>query len=156
MPNLKTSKIIQNIQTKSYPKVDHISLTVKDFQKSKVFYTDLFVNYLGGKVEIEDDNLLGIMFQNGFLFEISAEKPEFKDSQFNRYQVGLHHFALQLENKKIIDEIYQKLLELEVEILDSPAFYPEYADGYYAVFWQDLNSFKMEFMCYESTKLNNN
>ncbi len=143
--------ISKNIQTQIYPKVDHITLTVKDFQKSKAFYTDLFVNYLGGKIEINDENLFGILFQNGFLFEISGEKPEFKDLQFNRYQVGLHHFALQLENKKMIDEIYQKLLELKVEILDAPAFYPDYGESYYALYWQDLNGFKMEFVCYENS-----
>jgi catechol 2,3-dioxygenase-like lactoylglutathione lyase family enzyme len=137
--------------SKIYPKVDHITLTVKDFQKSKDFYTQLFVDYLGGEVVLDFEDVFGIRFENGFMFEISTEKAEFKNSQFNRYQVGLHHFALELENKESIDDIYQKLLELKVKILDEPAFYPEYDDGYYAVFWEDLNSFKMEFMCYENS-----
>ncbi len=51
-----------------------------------------------------------------------------------------------------IDNVYQKLQELEVQILDSPTFYTEYSQGYYTVFWQDLNGFKMEFMCYEKVK----
>jgi catechol 2,3-dioxygenase-like lactoylglutathione lyase family enzyme len=134
-----------------YPKVDHITLTVKNFQKSKLFYTDLFVNYLGGKIEIDDSDLFGIIFLNGFLFEIREESVEFKDSKFNCYQVGLHHFALELESKEAIDKVCEKLLELNVEILDKPTFYPEYTQGYYAVYWKDLNGFKMEFMCIDKT-----
>jgi hypothetical protein len=83
------------------------------------------------------------------LFEISPENPEFVSSKFNRYQVGLHHFALELENKIAIENIYQKLLDLKVKILDAPAFYPEYEEGYYAVYWEDLNGFKMEFVVYQ-------
>jgi catechol 2,3-dioxygenase-like lactoylglutathione lyase family enzyme len=134
---------------KVFPRVDHITLTVKDFEKSRSVYTELFVNHFGGEVVLDFEDVFGIRFNGNFMFEISAQHPEFKDSKFNRYQVGLHHFALELENKEAVDKVYQKLLELKVEILDIPQFYPEYDDGYYAVFWQDLNGFKMEFMCYE-------
>jgi glyoxylase I family protein len=141
--------IFNKSANKNFPKVDHLTLTVKDFAKSKSFYTELFVHYLGSRVEIDDSDLFGIMFENGFLFELREEYPEFTNSKFNRYQVGLHHFALEFENKKTIDNIYQKLLALKAKILDAPAFYQEYTEGYYAVYWQDLNGFKMEFMCYE-------
>ena len=135
--------------SKIYPRVDHITLTVKDFQKSKEFYTKLFVDCLCGEIVLDFEDVFGIRFEGGFMLEISVENPKFENSQFNRYQVGLHHFALELENKEAIDDIYQKLLDLKVRILDKSVFYPEYDDGYYAVFWQDLNGFKMEFMCYE-------
>jgi catechol 2,3-dioxygenase-like lactoylglutathione lyase family enzyme len=138
-----------NSQPKIFPKIDHITLNVKNFEKSKQFYKSLFVDYLGGFVLLDNEYVFGIRFSNNFLFEISPENPEFQDSKFNRYQVGLHHFALELENQEAVDSIYQKLLELEVKILDKPAFYPEYEDGYYALYWEDSNGFKMEFMCYQ-------
>lgn len=131
-----------------FPAIDHFTLTVKDFQKSKEFYTKLFVDYLGGSILLDDDNVFGIKFDSDFLFEISPEKPEFKDSKFNRYQVGLHHFAVELGTKQEIDNIYQKLLDLGCAILDKPRFYPEYEEGYYAVFYEDLNGFKIEFVAY--------
>lgn len=134
------------------PKVDHITLTVKDFQKSKEFYTKLFVNYLGANILLDEEKMFGVQFDSGFLFEITPENLEFKASKFNRYQVGLHHFALDLGSKQKIDEVYQKLLDLKVKILDTPTFYPEYAEGYYAVFWEDPNGFKMEFVCYDKTQ----
>ncbi|MEI6728368.1 MAG: VOC family protein [bacterium] len=137
------------VSNKISPRVDHITLTVKDFQKSKVLYNELFTNYLGGQIVLNEVDVFGVRFASNFMLEIVPENPEFKDSKFDRQQVGLHHFALELENKEAVDKVYQKLLELKVEILDEPQFYPEYDDGYYAVFWQDLNGFKMEFMCYD-------
>jgi|694.fasta_scaffold40423_5 catechol 2,3-dioxygenase-like lactoylglutathione lyase family enzyme len=139
----------QKPQTKILPRIDHITLNVKDFEKSKQFYKSLFVDYLGGFVHLDNQYVFGIRFENNFLFEISPENPDFAGSKFNRYQVGLHHFALELENKEAVDNIYEKLLELKTKILDKPTFYPEYEEGYYAVFCEDLNGFKVEFMCYE-------
>lgn len=143
---MQTTKTITSIS----PKVDHITLTVKDFEKSKEFYTKLFGDYFGAEIVLDFEDVFGLRFIGGFMFEISLEHEEFKDSKFNRYQVGLHHFALELANKGAVDKAYEKLLELDVEILDKPQFYPDYEDGYYAVFWQDLNGFKMEFMCYDT------
>jgi catechol 2,3-dioxygenase-like lactoylglutathione lyase family enzyme len=140
------------MSTPVLPRVDHITLTVKDFDQSKKFYTQLFVDFLGAKVLLDEDRVFGVQFESGFLFEICPENEEFETSKFNRYQVGLHHFALELESKEKIDEVYQKLLDLKVKILDAPTFYPEYVEGYYAVYWQDLNGFKMEFMCYDKAQ----
>lgn len=141
--------MLAHSQSKIYPKVDHITLTVKDFEKSKQFYTRLFVNYFGGEIVLDDFYVFGVRFSSNFMFAIFPESEEFKDSKFSKNQVGLHHFAMQLGNKLAVDSVYKKLLEMEVTILDNPQFYPDYDDGYYAVFWEDMNGFKMEFMCYE-------
>jgi catechol 2,3-dioxygenase-like lactoylglutathione lyase family enzyme len=137
---------------KVFPRVDHITLTVKDFEQSKVLYKYLFAKYLGGQIVLNEVDVFGVRFASNFMIEIVPENPKFKDSKFNRYQVGLHHFALELENKEAVDKVYAKLLELKVEILDEPKFYPEYDEGYYALFFQDLNGFKIEFMCYDKLK----
>ena len=127
-------------------KIDHISLSVKDIDKSKSFYKSLFVNILGYKVSLEQEDFLAIDFDGSFLFEISQENTEFKNSKFDRYQVGLNHFAISVESVEMVDKLYNNLLELGVEILDPPRAYPEYTPNYYAVFYTDPNGFKMEFM----------
>jgi len=143
----------QEPKPKIFPRVDHITLNVKDFEQSKKLYTELFVDYLSGTVEIDDPELFGIGFGNGlrifFLFELKAENKEFKDDIFDKSRVGLHHFALELENKSAVDNIYKKLLELDIKILDKPQFYPDYVDNYYALYFQDPNGFKMEFVAYK-------
>jgi len=84
------------------------------------------VDYLGGSLEIDDSELFGIGFGDGlrifFLFEIKPQNPEFKDYNFDKNIIGLHHFALELENKEAIDNVYEKLLEMKVKILDKPQF----------------------------------
>ena len=52
-------------------KIHHISLSVKDLDKSKSFYKSLFVDILGYKVSLELEDFLAIDFDGGFLFEIS-------------------------------------------------------------------------------------
>lgn len=128
------------------PKIEHIALTVKDLVTSKDFYTQLFVLGLGCKIIEETDTFLAIDFNGGFLFELWQEHKEFEQFNFNRYQVGLHHFAIELNNKAMVDSIYQKLLSMKVVILDPPQYYHKYAPNYYAVYYQDPNGFKMEFM----------
>jgi len=128
------------------PKIDHVALSVKDIIESKSFYKSLFVDFLGYRVSDESENFLAIDFGGEFLFEIWQEHSEFNDSKFDRYQVGLHHFGISVESKEMVDKLYNKLLELDVEILDPPQAYPEYTPNYYAVFYKDPNGFKMEFL----------
>jgi glyoxylase I family protein len=133
------------------PRIEHIALTVKNLQESRKFYTELMVKHLGGKITFDEKDFFAVSFDNGFLFELFSEDEIYKNSTFSRYQVGLHHFGLQLENKQAVDTAYEKLLELGANILDKPAFYPEYAEGYYAVYYEDVNGFKMEFLAYDKT-----
>ena len=95
----------------------------------------MFVNYFGGEVVLNDVDVFGVRFLNNFMFEIVPESSKFEDSKFNKNQIGLHHFALQLENKVAVDNVYKQLIDMNIVILDEPKFYPEYENGYYAVFW---------------------
>jgi extradiol dioxygenase family protein len=130
------------------PKIDHLVLSVKDIKESKKFYKALFVDFLDYQISLESEDFLAIDFSGQFLLEICQEHPEFKNSSFDRYRVGLHHFGLTIENYKQINELYIKLLELGAVILDPPRFYPEYSENYYALFYEDPNGFKMEFVSY--------
>lgn len=85
--------ISKTSQTKIFPKVDHITLTVKDFAKSKSFYKELFVDFFGGETALDELDVFGVRFGKGFMFGITPENPEFTNSKFNRYQVGLHHIC---------------------------------------------------------------
>ena len=128
------------------PKIDHLALSVKSIKESKKFYKALFVDFLGYKISLESESFLAIDFDGQFLLEISQEHTKFKNSKFDRYRVGLHHFGLNVESHNQVNELYIKLLELGAVILDPPRFYPQYSQNYYAVFYKDPNGFKMEFV----------
>lgn len=58
---------------------------------------------------------------------------------------GIHHVALWARNKKEVDRFYQQFLLREaVTVTDRPAAYPEYAPGYYAVFFVDPSGIRWE------------
>jgi catechol 2,3-dioxygenase-like lactoylglutathione lyase family enzyme len=139
-------------KTQILPRVDHIDLTVKDLSQTKLFYKKLFVNFLDWKIHFDNEDyfMIGVDANgDGFRLGFIQNHIEFKQDVFNRYRVGLHHFAIQLNTKEAINNVYKKLLDLKVKILDEPKFYTQYDKIYYAVFFEDLNGFKMEFMCYE-------
>lgn len=51
---------------------------------------------------------------------------------------GIHHIALWARNRGQVDAFHEDfLLRNRVEVTEPPAEYPEYAPGYYAVFFND-------------------
>ena len=58
---------------------------------------------------------------------------------------GIHHVALWARSQREVDQFYREfLLKEEVAITDAPAGYPQYAPGYYAVFFLDPSGIRWE------------
>ncbi len=120
--------------------IDHISIRVKDYEKSKTFYQRLF-DFLG--FEISDEYPSTIGWTNGKTRYWIAPAEGRKGYRIG--DVGLHHYAFELRNRKDVDAL-QAFLEKEgVKIVD-PA--DEYYDDYYAVFFLDPDGIKLEGMKY--------
>lgn len=62
----------------------------------------------------------------------------------DRYRIGLHHLCIEAATKEGVDEAAERLGERGAEISDGPREYPEYRDGYYAVFFFDPDGIKLE------------
>jgi catechol 2,3-dioxygenase-like lactoylglutathione lyase family enzyme len=60
--------------------------------------------------------------------------------------IGYHHYAFELSAKTEVDEVYDLLLQDGAVIVDPPANYPSYGEGYYAVFFLDPDGLKLEAM----------
>ncbi len=88
---------------------------------------------------------------NGFAVAAAAEPPAKNPLDFlpppgalrDRYSPGLHHLAFSADSREEVDQLYQYLLKLKAEILDSPAEY-DYMPGYYAVYFLDPDEIKLE------------
>ncbi|MBY0318038.1 MAG: VOC family protein [Reyranella sp.] len=120
--------------------IDHISIRVKDYEKSKAFYGRLF-DFLG--FEISDEYPSTIGWTNGKTRYWIAPAEGRKTYRIG--DVGLHHYAFELRNRKDVDAL-QAFLEKEgVKIVD-PA--DEYYEDYYAVFFLDPDGIKLEGMKY--------
>jgi catechol 2,3-dioxygenase-like lactoylglutathione lyase family enzyme len=120
--------------------IDHISIRVRDYEKSKAFYQRLF-DFLG--FEISDEYPSTIGWTNGKTRYWIAPAEGRKSYRIG--DVGLHHYAFELRNRKDVDALQAFLEEEGVKIVD-PA--DEYYEDYYAVFFLDPDGIKLEGMKY--------
>jgi hypothetical protein len=51
-----------------------------------------------------------------------------------------------------VDDLYAVLEQNKVKVVDPPADYPDYGEGYYAVFFLDPDGLKLEGMVFEPPK----
>jgi catechol 2,3-dioxygenase-like lactoylglutathione lyase family enzyme len=124
--------------------IDHLSIRVSDYQKSKHFYSQLFA-FLGFELSDEYDDAIG--WTNGKTrFWISPADAQGRNREYRIGDVGFHHYAFQLRNRKDVDALQKFLVdELKARIVDPAA---EYYDDYYAVFFLDPDGLKLEGMKY--------
>ena len=120
--------------------IDHISIRVSDYEKSKAFYSKLFT-FLGFEISDEYPGTIG--WTNGKTRYWIAEAEGRK--QYKIGDVGFHHYAFQLRNRRDVDDLQAWLEKEGVKIVD-PA--DEYYEDYYAVFFLDPDGLKLEGMKY--------
>jgi catechol 2,3-dioxygenase-like lactoylglutathione lyase family enzyme len=120
--------------------IDHISIRVRDYAKSKAFYAKLF-GFLGFEISDEYPNTIG--WTNGKTRYWIA--PAEGRKAYKIGDVGLHHYAFQLRNRADVDALQAFLEKEKVRIVD-PA--DEYYEDYYAVFFLDPDGIKLEGMKY--------
>lgn len=120
--------------------IDHISIRVSDYEKSKAFYARLFA-FLG--FELSDDYGTTIGWTNGRTRYWIAPAEGRKTHRIG--DVGFHHYAFELRRRKDVDALQAFLEKERVQIVDPAA---EYYDDYYAVFFLDPDGLKLEGMKY--------
>ena len=123
--------------------VDHLVISVGDFEKSKSFYGPLMA-FLGFEGEAEYDGMMG--WSNGkTLFWIAAADADGKKHTYRKGDIGFHHYAFRLRSRKDVDAL-QAFLEKQGATIVDPA--GEYYDDYYATFFLDPDGMKLEGMKY--------
>ncbi len=127
--------------------VDHLSIRVSNFKKSKAFYSKLF-GFLRFKVLDEYDDAIG--WTNGKTrFWIGTADANGKIRKYRIGDVGFHHYAFELRSRKDVDELHLFVKKLGAIVIDPP---DEYYEDYYAVFFLDPDGLKIEGMKYGKIK----
>ncbi|PWC12429.1 glyoxalase [Brenneria roseae subsp. americana] len=124
--------------------IDHLAIRVSDLERSKHFY-DRVLSFLGFTIEWEFDRVIG--WNNGeTMFWITEADAQGRKHQHRTGDVGYHHYAFEVEKREDVDALYIFLQQESVTIVDAPADYPDYGEGYYAVYFLDPDGLKLEVM----------
>ena len=124
--------------------IDHLVIRVGDFERSKRFYKKV-LGLLGFKLKYEYAGVAG--WSNGkTLFWIGEADAEGKKHPHRIGNIGFHHYAFELGKRKDVDDLYALLRKIKARVVDPPADYPSYGEGYYAVFFLDPDGLKLEGM----------
>jgi catechol 2,3-dioxygenase-like lactoylglutathione lyase family enzyme len=127
--------------------IDHLVIRVGDFRRSKAFY-DKVLGFLGFELAEEFPGMAG--WANGkTLFWIGQADAKGKRRPHRIGDIGFHHYAFKLGRRKDVDDLYGLLTEIGAKVVDPPADYPDYGDGYYAVFFLDPDGLKLEGMVFD-------
>ncbi len=135
------------------PIIDHIQITVKDFNRAEAFY-DKLMPLLGfdlskkgkGRVDQHDFDVVEYVHPN-IVIGINSPREVFKNEEVHRRKPGsLHHLAFRAESREQINQLYLQIKAIGANIVDEPKFYPQHGENYYALFFKDPDGIKLEVM----------
>lgn len=111
--------------------IDHITMQVSDFEKSKDFYEKV-LSVIGIKKVMEHDK--AVCFGQVWIAEGNPNK---------------FHLAFRVDSREEVDNFYKKALELGATDNGAPGIRENYAPNYYACFWHDFDGNNIEAVFYE-------
>ena len=128
--------------------VHHVDLVVSSIERSLPFYRDLLAP-LGyhriGEVEGERGETIWYLAGPGSAVGI-RQAPAGHEQRLggvDRYEIGLHHLALEAVSRSVVDERHDWLVSTGATIESPPQEY-SHGPGYYAVFFYDPDGIKLE------------
>jgi catechol 2,3-dioxygenase-like lactoylglutathione lyase family enzyme len=125
--------------------IDHLVLSVGDLARSKDFYGKV-LGFLGFKLKYDLDDMVG-WSNRKTLFWIAQADAQGKKHKHRKGDIGFHHYAFELSNRKDVDALGAFLVKHGMTIVDPPGEY--YDSSYYAVYFTDPDGMKLEGMVYK-------
>ena len=121
----------------------HIDITVASLERSTEYY-DHVLPLMGFR---RSANVLEGPIWAGKHVEVGlVEAKRGQNRLHDRFTPGLHHLAFGADDRAAVDSLHCEPVALGVTVLDAPAEYPQYAAGYYAVFFADPDGIKLEYV----------
>ena len=125
--------------------IHHVDLVVSSIERSLPFYREL-LGPLGwhGISEVEGERGETIWYLNGRDSSIGLREAQTAGGH-DRYRVGLHHLAIEVMSRAVVDERADWLRQNGALLESEPQEYT-YSPGYYAVFFYDPDGVKLELL----------
>ncbi|MBI5504378.1 MAG: VOC family protein [Deltaproteobacteria bacterium] len=122
--------------------VDHIYLAVSDLPRSERFYDRVFrlFDFRKGTAPIGGERHAHYFNRITQYTIRQARTPGAHDP----YRVGgLHHLCFRVPARRDVDQAYEGLTKLGIAA-SAPRLFPEYAEDYYATFFEDPDGVRLE------------
>ena len=123
--------------------IAHIQLTVRGVGASRPFYHRLLVEAFGMSIQYDVPNQIFycIGARTGVL--IRPATPEHRDTPFDQWRVGLHHFCFRLRSREDVDALHTSMRDFGAKIIRAPEDGP-WAPGYYSTLFEDPDGIRIE------------
>ena len=130
--------------------IGHIGINLSNSKQSFLFWKEL-LSYLDFQIIEEGNSHFDANDGTSYLC-ISEVEEKYKANGFHRKRIGLNHIALKVSSPKLVDQFVADFLTpRNIPVLyDGVKAYPEYLEGYYAVYFEDPDRIKVEIV-YEPT-----
>ena len=121
--------------------ISHVELYVSNLDDSREFWSPL-LEALGYKLfQVWNKGVSYILNDTYIVFVQTEEK--YKDIPYHRKRTGLNHLAFYVDTKEELKTIETSLKNSGTKFLYTDR-YPENAENYYAIFFEDPDRIKVE------------
>jgi catechol 2,3-dioxygenase-like lactoylglutathione lyase family enzyme len=122
--------------------IAHIQLTVRDVSASRDFYRRLLHETFGMRIQYDaPDVFYCIGGRTGVLVRSAA--PGHRDTPFDQWRIGLHHFCFRLRSQADVDELHVSMRDFGAKIIRAPEE-GLWAPGYYSCLFEDPDGIRIE------------
>jgi len=124
--------------------IHHIELYVSDLEQSMEFWS-WFLSDLGYVLYQKWDKGISYKLEESYFVFVQTEE-RFMEIPYHRCGVGLNHLAFHAESREEVDEMTEKLIHRGINILYEDRYPFAGGEDYYAVFFEDPDRIKVEFV----------
>lgn len=123
-------------------KIGHVGLNLSSIGNFR-FWKEL-LQYLEFSIKEEGEHFDAT--SDGCYLCVTITEQKYQQDGYHRKRTGLNHTALQVKTAEEVDMFVSEFLKPKgiTPLYGGAKPYPEYAPGYYAVFFEDLDRIKVE------------
>lgn len=124
--------------------IHHIELYVSDLVQSMKFWS-WFLSDLGYELYQKWDRGQSYKLEESYIVFVQTEE-KYMEIPYHRCGVGLNHLAFHADSREEVDVMTEKLIHRGIKILYEERHPFAGGEDYYAVFFEDPDRIKVEFV----------
>lgn len=129
---------------KTLGKLHHVEIYVSNLNRSAEFW-GWFLGKLGYEIYSEWNSGISFILEDTYICFVQTE-PKHLDEPYHRCRTGLNHLAFHAESIEQVDNLTGELRERGINILYEDKHPFAGGKDYYAVFFEDPDRIKVEFV----------